>query len=231
MIDDSQGDAMETPPATLQTVEDKTEIKQEPLDDSEAMMQQQQQDVKAGILEKTEPTAIKPSHLGLFEAVASQSKPDAKDVVMKEATTKMKEKTSTSETKPKAIRPDTRADAKTESRPKIYLKDEFQLKSKEAIMNECKNKSSDCLKCAPVKIKCIHCNYIMDVNMDCILYHCKSCETIVRRDDDEDSNDKYLCFACKVYVFDNTGGRTHIKKHISTHLKRMKLYEPGNTWY
>ncbi|KAL1451544.1 hypothetical protein WDU94_005907 [Cyamophila willieti] len=119
----------------------------------------------------------------------------------------------------------------SDKKPKIYLKEEFLLKSKELIHNECKTKAGDCCKYNPVKIKCIHCNHIMDVNMDCILYHCKTCETIVRDKDEASDENKYLCFACKVYVFDHTCGRTHIKKHISTHLKRMNLYEPGNTWY
>uniref|UniRef100_A0A8D8WKF2 Uncharacterized protein n=1 Tax=Cacopsylla melanoneura TaxID=428564 RepID=A0A8D8WKF2_9HEMI len=116
----------------------------------------------------------------------------------------------------------------SDKKPKIYLKEEFLLKSKELIHNECKNKSGEY---NPAKIKCIHCNHIMDVNMDCILYHCRTCETIVRDQDEAADESKYLCFACKVYVFDNTGWKTHIKKHISTHLKRMNLYEPGHTWY
>lgn len=154
-----------------------------------------------------------------------------------------------------------------DSKPRIYVREEFKLKSNDINPVDVagkksnvdgvssQNKSADALlderlhsmrprarafrqdsKCTKnsefrPSILCIHCKMSIDVQMDCILNHCLSCETIVKDDDPNSRECKYLCFACKVYVFDNTCGQTHIKKHISTHLKRMNLYEPGNTWY
>lgn len=178
---------------------------------------------------------------------SSENKTDTKDSLLRDVLTSLRKRedkkhsghdrnqspsTSVSHVRTEELKTIASTEKLSENKPKIYLREEFQLKSKELIQKEHKcAKPSDCCKCKPTKLKCIHCNIIMDVNMDCILYHCKTCETIVRDQDEFSRESKYLCFACKVYVFDNTCGRTHIKKHISTHLKRMNLYEPGNTWY
>lgn len=218
------------------------------------------QDDKQSIFKRTQMTPVDTVGSKSFANIddtSSHSKPDVKDAALNEivSTIRLRDRQNrydrhqpSSPPVPKVIELRSPKQSKTdvqatptgapcekpaESKPKIYLREDIQLKSKELIQEDAKNaKMSDCVKCKPTKIKCIHCNMIMDVQMDCILYHCLSCETIVKDDDDASSREsKYLCFACKVYVFDNTCGRTHIKKHISTHLKRMNLYEPGNTWY